>query len=66
MSNYNPYITVAHIQVKDRDYCVHVSMNTETHCMHIFKYNDDCCSYDIFDNQQDATLFLDRELDPKK
>ena len=66
MNNYNPYITVAHIQVKDRDYCVHVSMNMETHYMHIFKYNEQGCSYDIFDNQRDATLFLDRELKSNK
>jgi len=58
----NPYITVAHIQVKDRDYCVHISMNTVTQQMHVFKYNDTQCEYEIFSEQGGVCLFLDRPL----
>jgi hypothetical protein len=63
--NYSPMITIAHIQVKDRDYCVHISMNTETHCMHVFKYNGIACDYDVFENQWEVTEFLDRPLGSK-
>ena len=58
----NPYVTVAHIAVKDRDYNVHISINTVTHQMHVFKYNETQCLYEILDNQQAVQEFLDRPL----
>ena len=58
----NPYITVAHIAVKDRDYNVHISLNTVTHQMHVFKYNDTRCLYEILDNQTAVQEFLDLPL----
>lgn len=61
-NNYNPMITVAHVLVKDRDYYAHISMNMETHLLHVFKYNDIYCDYDVFDNQHGAAEFLDRPL----
>lgn len=61
-NEYNPYITVAHIAVKDRDYNVHISLNTETHQMHVFKYNDTACAYEILDNQIAVSDFLDQPL----
>jgi hypothetical protein len=60
--NINPYVTVAHIAVKDRDYNVHISVNTVTHQMHVFKYNETQCQYEILDNQRAVQEFLDRPL----
>jgi hypothetical protein len=61
-NEYNPYITVAHITVRDRDYNVHISLNTETHQMHVFKYSETECQYEILDNQISVQEFLDRPL----
>lgn len=60
--NINPYVTVAHITVRDRDYNVHISINTVTHQMHVFKYSDTECCYEILDNQVAVQEFLDRPL----
>lgn len=60
--NINPYITVAHIAVQDRDYSVHISLNTVTHRMHVFKYSETECQYEILDNQIAVQEFLDLPL----
>lgn len=60
--NINPYVTVAHITVRDRDYSVHISINTVTLQMHVFKYSETECCYEILDNQAAVSQFLDLPL----
>ena len=62
-------IPVAHIHVNDTDYNVYISICTATKHMHIFKYNDVCCEYEVFDGSEDACEFIEQPLPgtkPKK
>ena len=55
-------LPVAHIHVADTDYNVYISVCTVTRHMHIFKYNDRECAYELFDNQADACQFIEEPL----
>lgn len=48
MMSSNPIHHVANVAVKDRDFSVSISVNTESATMHIFKYNDSECAYECF------------------
>jgi hypothetical protein len=39
---------LANVEVSDRDYCIALSVNTQTKTMHIFKHNDKICQYQLF------------------
>ena len=58
----NSIVPIAHVTVRDRDYNVYISMCTVTNNMHIFKYNDMCCDYEIFSQEGDAATWLDKPL----
>lgn len=47
------------MRVKDRDYTVNVSVNMVTGTMHLFKYNDQQCVYEVFDCQSSGADWLD-------
>lgn len=55
-------IPMAHVSVRDRDYNVYISLCLNTRRLHIFKYNDVSCQYDVFDDQADACLFIEEPL----
>ena len=40
--------TIAHIKVSDRDFYVYISLCTLSQNLHIFKYDDISCEYEIF------------------
>lgn len=60
----NTMVPIAHVHVKDRDYCVYISMCTVTRHMHVFKYSEEysCCQYEIFDNEHDVCHWLSQHL----
>lgn len=58
----NSMIPLAHIQVKDRDYAVYISLCTVTAQMHIFKYNDSWCDYEVFCEEGAACRWLELPL----
>ncbi len=58
----NSMITLAHIQVKDRNYAVYISLCTVTRQMHIFKYNDSWCDYEVFAEEGAACQWLEQPL----
>ena len=60
----NSMIPLAHVQVRDRDYAVYISLCTVTNNMHIFKYNSQYCAYEVFDNESAACLWLEQSIDP--
>ena len=47
----NTFVPLAHVYVRDRDYCVYISMCTVTQHVHVFKYNEQryTCEYEVFD-----------------
>lgn len=55
-------IPLAHVHISDTDVNVYISVCTETHHLHIFKYNDVCCDYEVFDSQGLACEFIQRPL----
>ena len=55
-------VTLAHVQVRGSDFSVHISMCMNTQRMHIFKYNDVCCDYDVFEVQEEATAFIEKPM----
>jgi len=58
----NGMISIAHVQVKDKGFNAYVSMCLITRTIHVFKYNDLCCDYDVFDSQLLASQFLQKPL----
>ena len=58
----NSMVALAHVHVSERDYNVYISMCTVTHNMHIFKYNEVCCDYEIFSREDDACTWLENPL----
>ena len=53
---------LAHIHVAETDYNVYISICLATRHMHIFKYNDIACEYELFDNSEDACEFISKSL----
>ena len=53
---------LAHVTVRDRDYNVYVSINTQNHCLHVFKYNDRACAYEIFTSEERAESWIEQPL----
>ena len=58
----NSMIPIAHIHVNDRDYNIYISMCTITRHMHMFKYNDRWCDYEVFATEGDACSWLEQPL----
>lgn len=58
----NSMIPLAHIQVAERDYSVYISLCTVTRQMHIFKYNQLYCSYEVFAEEGAACRWLEEPL----
>lgn len=58
----NGMISIAHVQVKDRGFNAYVSMCLITRSIHVFKYNELCCDYDVFDSQYLASQYLQKPL----
>ena len=55
-------VPLAHIHVTNTDFNVYISMCTTTRHMHIFKYNEVCCQYEIFDAEGEACRFIEEPL----
>ena len=58
----NSMIPLAHIQVAERDYSVYISLCTVTKQMHIFKYNQSYCAYEVFCEEGAACRWLEEPL----
>jgi hypothetical protein len=53
---------LAHVEVTNYNYRVQVSICRETNSIHIFKYNDLHCDYDVFYTQESAQRFIEQPL----
>ncbi len=53
---------LAHVAVTGSDYNIYLSVCLNTHRLHIFKYNDHCCEYEQFDDQEAACLYIAQPL----
>jgi hypothetical protein len=64
----NTFVPLAHVHVRDRDYCVYISMCTVTQHVHVFKYNESryTCEYEVFDELSLVSDYLEEILDPKR
>jgi len=58
----NTIVHLAHVHVAGKDYNIAISMCMATRNLHIFKYNDVSCEYEIFDNQYDACKFIEKPI----
>lgn len=60
----NTFVPLAHVYVRDRGYCVYISMCTVTQHVHIFKYNEDkmICEYEVFDHVELVSDYLEAIL----
>ena len=63
----NTFVPLAHVYVRDRGYCVFISMCTVTQHVHIFKYNEDTytCEYEVFDHVNLVSDYLEEILKGK-
>jgi hypothetical protein len=61
MMEANPFITIAHIHVRDRNYDVYVSMSLATRNIHVFKYSEErvACEYEVFSRYSEACDYLE-------
>jgi len=61
MESVNPFITIAHIHVRDRNYDVYVSMCLSSRHIHVFKYSEaKChCEYEVFNSHNEACDYLE-------
>ena len=55
-------VPLAHVAVTGSDYNIYLSVCTTTRHMHVFKYNDTGCQYEIFDNALAANQFIEQPL----
>ena len=64
MAQHSEIITIAHVRLKDRDCNVAVSLNTLTHRLHLFKYNESTgvCQYEVFEDHGQAEPWLAEHL----
>lgn len=62
METPNSIVHLAHVAVHDREYNVAISMCTTTRHIHIFKYNDLCCDYEVFEDYSAACDFIEKPL----
>ena len=58
----NSMINLAHVYVRDRDYSVFLSMCTISKRLHVFKYNEHRCSYEVFDDYSECCRYLEQIL----
>ena len=58
----NAMIPLAHVHVKDREFSVYISMCVTTRNMHMFKYNDHSCDYEVFSTEGEAAHWLEKPL----
>ena len=54
-------VTLAHLQ-SSQGYNIQISMCITTRNIHIFKYDNRLCEYDIFEDQESACEFINRPL----
>lgn len=57
-------VQIAHVQVKDKNFNAVISMCPDSMNLHIFKYNDYGCDYEVFQDKWAATLYLEQQLEP--
>ena len=58
----NGMINIAHVNVRNMGFNAHVSMCLITRNIHVFKYNDLACDYEVFDSQLLASQYLEEPL----
>lgn len=59
----NTIVPLAHVTVKDRDYICYISMDTVSHNIHVFKYTDLACDYEVFSDYDLACDYLGKNLE---
>ena len=55
-------LQLAHVHVANSDYNIVITLCVTSQHIHIFKYNDRRCSYEVFDNQAEAIHFINKSL----
>ena len=60
----NYIVPVAHVNVKDTDTNIYVSICMLTRNIHIFKYNEDMsiCEFEVCGSQAEASRYMERPL----
>lgn len=58
MTHANNIVTLAHVRVAGAQFNIHISSNTDTGAIHIFKYNDSHCDYEVFTDGDSACDFI--------
>lgn len=60
----NYIVPVAHVNVKDTDTNIYVSICMLTRNIHIFKYNEDMsiCEFEVCESQAEASRCMERPL----
>ena len=59
----NAMLPIAHVRVGDRDYNCYISICSITRNIHVFKYNELHCKYDVFTSQAEAQKWINKDLD---
>ena len=62
IDGFNAMVPIAHVSLVDRDYNCYISICSITNNIHVFKYNDHKCEYDVFPNQYSAQCWINQNL----
>ena len=55
-------VQIAHVHLVDRDYNAYISLCPTTNNIHVFKYNDCICEYDVFPTKMEAQIWINQNL----
>lgn len=58
----NNMLQLAHVHVANSDYNIVITLCVTSERLHIFKYNDQRCEYEVFESQSGAIEFVNRPL----
>lgn len=58
----NAMVPIAHVRVGDRDYNAYISYCSISDNIHVFKYNDTRCEYDVFPTKMEAQIWINKNL----
>ena len=58
----NSMVPIAHVRVGDRDYNAYISICSISRNIHVFKYDEYQCKYEVFASQAEAQVWINQDL----
>ena len=58
----NSMVPIAHVRVGDKDFNAYISICSISRNIHVFKYDEYQCKYDVFPSQAEAQVWINKDL----